>query len=147
MVSFSCLTLNNEDYGRNIQTELRKTVWFLHERKPLHITFIWFGKEYGHQEMYDDFTKSVLELSEKDRTIQADTYEEWDTRKGPILVCKFKCSDQLKNLQKQLRAKYRIKDHIDNYTPHITMGKFRNKTNYSRPAQKDSLVITGVIFK
>lgn len=145
--SFSYLKTepSHEKLGREIQKILKSRSNFLDERKPLHITFIYYGHEKGSPAMFKDLSDEIDKLPEQYKTLTTDVCDVFHTRSGELLVLKFKCSPELQQLQKSLREKWGVKDHIQIYNPHMTLGKYRGEG--LPDVEKMEFKITGVSFK
>lgn len=118
-----------EVFLRQTQREMYDSVCasnFLQERKPFHITFQFFGKNFNIQtKNKEEIQDNFLSLSEEDRTISLKNFEIFQTKKDNLLVCTFNVPLALKKFKKEMDDKLLLKDHINEYNPHITLGKFK----------------------
>lgn len=134
MSYFNSLEIPEEidNYFKQLQCDISSLVPrrkdFLEERKPFHITFLFFGKDFNLTENKKKLIEtSFARLTPEEKILKISHLEFFNTRRDKLLVCKFEMSERLKTLKNELCLSLGLKDKITKYNPHVTLGKIRTE--------------------
>jgi 2'-5' RNA ligase len=138
-----------EPFLRTVQQKYKHPD-FLPERYKLHITFLFYKNHpFNNPEAFkQDIQQQLLQLTHQERTISFGSVEVWSTRRGRILVAKVICSDALRDLRNKIYTQYNIQDSIQEYNPHVTLGKIKTNFKYDTTSiPPNQFTISDILFK